>query len=245
MDSISNAGSFLLMAIVPAAIGYLLGSIPFGLVITKLAGLGDIRAVGSGNIGATNVLRTGRKDLALATLLLDAGKAGIAFLFCLWLAMALDALTNGGLDAKLGLSDAEIARNQYLSAFPLGLLAGAAAFVGHCFPVWLKFKGGKGVATFIGLLLASMWQVGLVWGGLWLLTAAVLRMSSLAALVATALAPVAVWYFGYGNFAVIVTVALAILIFWRHRANISRILAGTEPKIGKKKPVEAPPGSAG
>jgi acyl phosphate:glycerol-3-phosphate acyltransferase len=214
----------------PLILGYLLGSIPFGLVITKLAGLGDIRAVGSGNIGATNVLRTGRKDLALATLLLDSGKAGLAYWLCYWL---VGSLINSGAEPK------------DISPMIAGLIGGAAAFVGHCFPVWLKFKGGKGVATFIGLLLASMWQVGLAWGGLWLLTAALLRMSSLAALVATALAPVAVWYFGYGNFAIGVIITIAVLIFWRHRANISRILSGTEPKIGKKKPAEAPPGSPG
>ncbi|MDP3738528.1 MAG: glycerol-3-phosphate 1-O-acyltransferase PlsY [Hyphomonadaceae bacterium] len=214
----------------PLILGYLLGSIPFGLVITRLAGLGDIRAVGSGNIGATNVLRTGRKDLALATLLLDSGKAGLAYWLCYWL---VGSLINGGAEPK------------DITPMTAGLIGGASAFIGHCFPVWLKFKGGKGVATFIGLLLASMWQVGLVWGALWLLTVAVLRMSSLAALAATALAPVAVWYFGYGEFAIGVIIAIAILIFWRHRANISRILAGTEPKIGRKKPTEAPPGSPG
>lgn len=218
-----------------ALLGYLLGSIPFGLVLTKLAGLGDIRAIGSGNIGATNVLRTGRKDLALATLLLDAGKAGIAF-FIAWGATQYLVRNHVPLGFQVDL---------WSTPHTVGLCAGAAAFIGHCFPIWLKFKGGKGVATFIGLLLASMWQVGLTWGALWLLSAAIFRMSSFAALVATALAPVAVWYFGYGSFAVGITVALAILIFWRHRANISRILAGTEPKIGKKKPAEAPPGSPG
>jgi glycerol-3-phosphate acyltransferase PlsY len=200
-----------------AALGYLLGSIPFGLVITKLAGLGDIRTIGSGNIGATNVLRTGRKDLALATLLLDAGKAGLAYLI-VWMWFP----------------------------GPYALVAGGMAFIGHCFPVWLKFKGGKGVATFIGLLLAAMWQVALSFGVIWLLTAALFRMSSFSALVATFAAPFLVAFFGYGPFAVGVTALLAILIFWRHRANISRIMSGKEPKIGAKKdkPAAPPPGAA-
>lgn len=221
----------------PLLVGYLLGSIPFGLVITKLAGLGDIRDIGSGNIGATNVLRTGRKDLALATLILDAGKAGLAFFLCLW---------GMGWYYRSYALGAEPA-----AFFSMGLVGGASAFVGHCFPVWLKFKGGKGVATFIGFLLAAMWQAGLGFAVAWLLTAGIFRMSSLAALVATALAPILVWTFGYGEFATAVTAVLALLIYWRHRANISRILAGTEPKIGEKKsgegsaPPNAAPGSPG
>lgn len=210
-----------------ALVGYLLGSIPFGLVITKLAGLGDIRAIGSGNIGATNVLRTGRKDLALATLLLDAGKAGLAYLLCRELGYVLVGMYPAALDALGHRADGGV--------FAAGLVGGAAAFVGHCFPVWLKFKGGKGVATFIGLLLAAMWQVGLAFAATWLLMAALFRMSSAAALVASMLAPVFVWVFGYGVFAVIVVTALTLMILWRHRANIERIFAGTEPKIGKKK----------
>jgi glycerol-3-phosphate acyltransferase PlsY len=182
--------------------GYLLGSIPFGLVITKLAGLGVIRALGSGNSGATNVLRTGRKDLALATLLLDAGKAGIA------------AAIFGAL---LGTT--------------AGLIAGAAAFAGHCFPVWLNFKGGKGVATFVGTVLVVFWPVALVVIATWLLTAAIFRMSSLGALVAALAAPVAALAFGRVDVA-IMTGLLTVMIYWLHRANISRILAGTEPKIG-------------
>ena len=212
-------------------IGYLLGSIPFGLVITKLAGLGDIRAIGSGNIGATNVLRTGRKDLALATLLLDAGKAGLAFLICWQLALGFNAWTDHAWYTPQ-------------EAFAIGLAGGAAAFIGHCFPVWLKFNGGKGVATFIGLLLASMWQVGLLFAFTWVITAALFRMSSFAALLAALMTPVFVSLMGYGNFAIGVTSALVILIFWLHRANISRILAGTEPRIGRKKPEPPPPGPA-
>ncbi|WP_417493648.1 glycerol-3-phosphate 1-O-acyltransferase PlsY [Maricaulis sp.] len=182
--------------------GYLLGSIPFGLVITKLAGLGDIRAIGSGNIGATNVLRTGRKDLALATLLLDAGKAGIAA-------------------AIFG----------YFLGTTAGLIAGAAAFTGHCFPVWLKFKGGKGVATFVGTVLVVSWPVGLTVIASWLITAAIFRISSLGALVAALAAPVAALVIGRPDVA-IMTGVLAALIYWLHRANIARILKGEEPRIG-------------
>jgi glycerol-3-phosphate acyltransferase PlsY len=204
-----------------AVCGYLLGSIPFGLVITKMAGLGDIRAIGSGNIGATNVLRTGRKDLAAVTLLLDAGKAGLAFWLCVWGVSAYAA--NTGATYYPG------------SIQSVGLIGGAFAFVGHCYPVWLKFKGGKGVATYVGLLIAGMWQVGLAFCAIWLAIAAISRMSSLAALVATAATPVIAWWlFPLGD-GYIITGALAVLIFWRHRANIQRILAGTEPKIGKKK----------
>ena len=212
-----------------AIFGYLLGSIPFGLVLTKLAGLGDIRTIGSGNIGATNVLRTGRKDLALATLLLDAGKAGIACLVAWWATQYL--IQN---HIPLGLQV-----DLWTTAHTVGLIAGAAAFIGHCYPVWLKFKGGKGVATFIGLLLAAMWQVGLAFAGIWLLTAALFRMSSLAALVATAATPVLAWWLYPNSNGWIVTAVLAVLIYWRHRANIQRILAGTEPKIGTKKKAEA------
>lgn len=191
----------LLLAI--AAIGgYLFGSIPFGLVLTRMAGLGDIRAIGSGNIGATNVLRTGRKDLAAATLLLDAGKAGIA--------AAIFAAT---------------------VSTTAGLIAGAAAFAGHCFPVWLGFKGGKGVATFVGTMLVVFWPVGLVVIGTWLAMAAIFRISSLAALTAALAAPVAAWLFGRGDVAIMAGV-LCVLIYWLHRANIARLLKGEEPRIG-------------
>jgi acyl phosphate:glycerol-3-phosphate acyltransferase len=217
-----------------AAIGYLLGSIPFGLVITKLAGLGDIRAIGSGNIGATNVLRTGRRDLALATLLLDAGKAGLAYWLCVW-----------GVSWYFG-QGASIVSPATLHS--IGLVAGAAAFVGHCYPVWLKFKGGKGVATFIGLLLAAILPVGVAFGVIWLVTAFIFRMSSLAALLATAATPfLAYWLNPLGD-DWIITGVLAVLIYWRHRANIKRILDGTEPKIGQKKEAPestAPPGDPG
>jgi acyl phosphate:glycerol-3-phosphate acyltransferase len=214
----------------PALLGYVLGSIPFGLVITRVAGLGDIRAIGSGNIGATNVLRTGRKDLAAATLLLDAGKAGLAFVLGYFATRW--AATNG------------VAVDWPGAPFQFGLIAGASAFIGHCYPVWLGFKGGKGVATFIGLLLAAMWQVGLSFCAIWLIAAALFRMSSLAALVATVAAPALAYAFGYGEFAVRVTAALAVLVFWRHRANISRILSGKEPRIGARKTSTEPGGGA-
>jgi glycerol-3-phosphate acyltransferase PlsY len=202
-----------------AVFGYLLGSIPFGLVIVKAAGLGDIRAIGSGNIGATNVLRTGRKDLALATLLLDAGKAGIALLI---------ARAVAGDD------------NPYQVA--IGLTAGAAAFIGHCFPVWLKFNGGKGVATFFGVLFAGVWPLGVISGITWLAVATMFRMSSLAALCAAAIAPIAALVAGFSWAEIIFSAAIAVLIFWRHSANISRIIAGTEPRIGDKKaPTEEAP----
>ena len=188
-------------------LGYLFGAIPFGLLITRLAGLGDIRDIGSGNIGATNVLRTGRKDLALATLILDAGKAGIA---------------------------AYIAQLVFQN-FHAGLIAGAAAFVGHCYPVWLGFKGGKGVATFIGMLLGMMWKIALAFAVSWLLIAFITRYSSLAALATAALLPVFTGFLIGDPFAVAVTAGLSLLLFWRHRENIVRLLKGTESKIGGSK----------
>ncbi|MGE0047168.1 MAG: glycerol-3-phosphate 1-O-acyltransferase PlsY [Hyphomonadaceae bacterium] len=186
--------------------GYLLGSIPFGLLLTRAAGLGDIRNVGSGNIGATNVLRTGRRDIALGTLVLDAGKAAAALL---------------------------VAR--YIWGPEAGFVAGAAAFIGHCFPVWLGFKGGKGVATFFGVLFAGIWPVGLIAGVSWLLTAAIFRFSSLGALVAAIVAPIAAYFLNAGWWAVGFCALLAALIYWRHSANIQRLLKGEEPKIGAKK----------
>jgi glycerol-3-phosphate acyltransferase PlsY len=197
--------------IIAAAGGYLLGSIPFGLVITRAAGLGDIREIGSGNIGATNVLRTGRKDLALATLVLDAGKAAIALLVARELA---------------GASDYRI---------ELGLTAGAAAFIGHCYPVWLGFKGGKGVATFFGVLFAGVWPLGVIAGVTWIAVATIFRYSSLAALWAAVIAPPMALLAGFSWAEVAFTGVLAVLILWRHRENIARLRAGTEPRIGQKK----------
>lgn len=187
------------------ALSYLLGAVPFGLVLTRLAGLGDIRDIGSGNIGATNVLRTGRKDLALATLLLDAGKGAIAVL-----------ITAYGL---------------YMPQ--LAAAAGLAAFVGHCFPVYLKFKGGKGVATFFGTLIAVSPLVGLAAALTWGLMALVFRMSSLAGLSSAVAAPIASYYFSGGTDWMFIA-GMTLMIFIRHHENIRRILNGTESKIGKK-----------
>ncbi len=184
------------------ACGYLLGSVPFGLLLTKLAGLGDIRAIGSGNIGATNVLRTGRKGLAAATLVLDGGKGTAAVL----------------IGAVLGPDTA--------------WMAGLGAFLGHIFPLWLRFKGGKGVATFIGVMFGLAWPVGLGACLVWLLIAALLRYSSLAALVAAASAPLTAY--AMDDWAALYLAAiLAVLIFLRHHQNIRRLLRGEEPKIGK------------
>jgi glycerol-3-phosphate acyltransferase PlsY len=185
-------------------VGYLLGSIPFGLLLTKAAGLGDIRAVGSGNIGATNVLRTGKRGLAAATLLLDGGKGAVAVLLGFWLA---------GQSA--------------------GLWAGLGAVLGHLFPVWLAFRGGKGVATGLGVLLAAHWPVGAIACAVWLLAAKLVRISSAGALAAFVSAPVAAWGFGDRQLALLALV-IAALIFIRHEANIRRLLAGTEPRIGSK-----------
>lgn len=205
--------------------GYLLGSLPFGLLLTRAAGLGDIRKMGSGNIGATNVLRTGHKGLALATLLLDSGKGAIAVLLAFWI---------GGSH--------------------IALIAGFAAVLGHNFPVWLGFKGGKGVATCLGTLLALTFWVGALCCLTWLVTALLFRFSSLAALVAVAMAPVYAWILPWGltldeifapGFSdllfrgdlqlVQITAALAVLIWIRHSANILRLLQGKEPRIGEKK----------
>ncbi|MEM6413854.1 MAG: glycerol-3-phosphate 1-O-acyltransferase PlsY [Pseudomonadota bacterium] len=193
-------------------VGYLLGSIPFGLVISRAAGLGDIRDIGSGNIGATNVLRTGRKDLALATLLLDSGKGAIA----VGLAIFLDWLPE---------------------------LAGAAAFLGHCFPVWLGFSGGKGVATFLGTLLAIWFPAGILTCLTWLLTARISGYSSLAALVAAAASPAILFSMGRPS-AAFAAAFMTVLIFIRHHANISRLLIGREPRIGNADTMGSSEGAA-
>lgn len=194
------------MILVITVLAYLLGSVPFGLVITRAAGLGDIRQIGSGNIGATNVLRTGRRDLALATLILDSGKGAFAVL--------LAALLTGGRESAMA-------------------IAGAAAFLGHCFPVFLRFNGGKGVATFLGTILAVQFFVGLIACVVWLAVAAVSRYSSLAALTAAAVTPVVFlvrgeWAFFAG------ALFMTGLIYVRHRPNILRLLDGTESRIGQK-----------
>lgn len=190
--------------IAPAAallLGYLLGSIPFGVILTRAAGAGDLRQIGSGNIGATNVLRTGRKGLAAATLLLDAFKG--------WAAVALcERLWPG-----------------------TGVIAAAAAFLGHLYPVWLKFRGGKGVATLMGIVLALHWPSALVFALIWLGLLGVLRISSLAGITAAASAPVSAALFGQFNI-VLLLIALALLVLWKHRENIERLFSGTEPRIG-------------
>ena len=186
------------------ALGYLLGSIPFGLVLTRLAGLGDVRAIGSGNIGATNVLRTGKKGLAALTLLLDGGKGAAAYL----------------LGAMYGPD--------------MAVLAGGGAFIGHLFPIWLRFRGGKGMATFLGVMLAANWPAGVLCCLTWLAIAAVLRYSSLATLVAALAGPgYAYWL---GNWQIMELAAfMTVLVFIRHHQNIRRLLSGSEPRIGAKK----------
>ena len=187
-----------------ALLGYLAGSIPFGLLLTRLGGLGDIRSIGSGNIGATNVLRTGRKDLAVLTVLLDGGKGTVA---------ALVGARYGG---------------------EIMAIAAFAAFLGHLFPVWLKFRGGKGVATYIGVLLGAAWPVGIFACLAWLITALISRYSSLSALIAALLSPVVAWYVAGPQVAELAA-AMAVLVYIRHHQNIARLLKGDEPKIGKKK----------
>ncbi|AZO62867.1 MAG: glycerol-3-phosphate 1-O-acyltransferase PlsY [Mesorhizobium sp.] len=183
--------------------GYLLGSIPFGLLITRAAGLGDVRQIGSGNIGATNVLRTGNKGLAAATLLLDALKGTAAVLIA----------------------------GHFSPDF--GLLAGFGAFLGHLFPVWLGFKGGKGVATYLGVLLGLAWQGMVVFAVVWLAMAFLFRYSSLAALAATVVVPIALYFISTPQIAGLFAL-MSLIVFVKHRANISRLLAGTEGKIGAK-----------
>ncbi len=195
-----------------ALIGYLAGSIPFGLLMTRAAGLGDIRQIGSGNIGATNVLRTGRKDLALVTLLLDSLKAGLV---------------------ALGFS--------ILSGPETGLIAGASAFVGHCYPVWLGFKGGKGVATFAGLLPFVSLPAFYVAAPVWLIVFAITRISSLAALTAAVLVAPGAWFVEelqhrpHNWFILSGLAALSAFVFWTHRTNLGRLLKGTEPRFGSSK----------
>ncbi len=196
---------------IAAVIGYFLGSIPFGLLLSKLAGKGDIREIGSGNIGATNVLRTGNKWLAFATLLLDAGKAAAAVFIV------------GAIFADLNYA--------YLAS----AIAGMFAFLGHLFPVWLRFKGGKGVATYIGFLLAINLFIGLVFVAMWLFIAYSFRFSSLAALSASAFAPAFAFIFieGINLELTAITFIMSVLIFYKHKENIKRLGKGTEPKIGE------------
>ncbi|CDZ63065.1 Glycerol-3-phosphate O-acyltransferase [Neorhizobium galegae bv. orientalis] len=204
MSELFNWQITLPIALAALVFGYLLGSIPFGLLLTRAAGLGDIRSIGSGNIGATNVLRTGNKKLAAATLLLDALKATVAALVA-WYVFGKEA----------------------------GLLAGFAAFMGHLFPVWLGFKGGKGVATYIGTLLGvAPWMV-LVFAAIWLGVAKISKYSSLSALVATLVIPVVLWFLNEPKIALVMAVMTAIS-WWKHEENIKRLIAGTESRIGQK-----------
>lgn len=186
-------------------LGYLLGSIPFGLLLTRIGGAGDLRAIGSGNIGATNVLRTGRKGLAAATLLLDVAKGAAAVLLARWI------------------------NPDY------ALLGGLAAFLGHCYPIWLRFRGGKGVATFLGIALALSWPVGLVYAGVWLAVLALFRYSSVGGMAAAVSAPVAAALWSEFEMAILF-LGLSLIVLWKHRANIERLLSGEEPRVGQKTP---------
>ncbi len=185
------------------AIGYLLGSIPFGLLIAKLGGAGDIRTIGSGNIGATNVLRTGRKGLAAATLIFDIAKGAAGV--CIARAISPE----------------------------LTLLGGVGAFIGHVFPVWLKFRGGKGVATMLGISLATLWPVGLAFAAAWLVSLAVTRISSVSGMLASVVAPATALMFGDYPAAAMLA-ALALIVLWKHADNIARLIDGEEPKVGRR-----------
>ncbi len=203
MGALQGTGPIWMAPTLALAIGYLLGSIPFGVILTRLGGAGDLRSVGSGNIGATNVLRTGRKGLAAATMLLDIGKGWLA----VWLVERL---------------------------FPgQGVVAAAAAFMGHCYPVWLRFRGGKGVATLMGIVLALHWPCGLIYALVWLGLLATVRVSSLSGMLAAASAPTGAA--AMDRFELVpLLLALALLVIWKHRANIDRLLDGTEPRIGAR-----------
>lgn len=204
MDALTTWNVAAFPAIIAAVLGYLSGSVPFGLILTQLAGLGDVRAIGSGNIGATNVLRTGNKGLAAATLLLDALKGTVPALLGTWFL---------GVEA--------------------GVIAGFFAFLGHIFPVWLGFKGGKGVATYIGVLFGLNWMIGLLLLAVWIATAAITRYSSLSALVASIVIPIVQFFTGDVKIAALALI-MTVIVWIKHRANISRLLAGTESRIGKK-----------
>ncbi len=197
-----SPSAFLPVALV---LGYLLGSIPFGLVLTRLAGTQDLRSIGSGNIGATNVLRTGRKGLAAATLICDALKGTVAVII-----------------------------SGYYGGPSAAMLAALGAFLGHLFPVWLKFRGGKGVAVYIGVLIGLFWPAAIVFCVIWISTAFASRYSSLSALVASVVTPIFLWWYGQPALALLLAV-LTLLLFYMHRENIARLRAGTEGRIGEKR----------
>ncbi len=190
-------------------VGYAIGSIAFGIVLTRITGAGDLRSIGSGNIGATNVLRTGRKGLAAATLLLDLLKGAAA----VWIAQFIADSYGIG------------------NALDAGLMAALGAFLGHLYPLWLKFNGGKGVATYAGIALALCWPVGLLFAALWIGTLALARISSLAGILASLSAPIAAFYLGGPKIALILALC-TLFIIWRHRENIARLISGNEPKVG-------------
>lgn len=192
---------------VPALIGYLLGSVPFGLILTRLFGAGDIRNIGSGNIGATNVLRTGRKGLAAATLLLDMGKGALA----VWLSFHYG--------------------DEFGEVF--ALISALAALIGHCYPVWLKFKGGKGVATMLGISFALGWPIGVISALVWLGGMLLTKISSVGGMASAVAAPIVALALGHREMAAVLTL-MAMIVIWKHRANIARLRAGTEPRIGAK-----------
>ncbi len=204
-----SAADTALTLLLPAVLGYALGSIPFGLLLTRFAGLGDIRSIGSGNIGATNVLRTGHKGLAALTLLLDALKGVVA------------VLAGSAVGARFGL------------AVDGGLIAGLAAFIGHIFPVWLGFKGGKGVATYIGVMGALAWPGAAIFCAVWIAAAVLTRYSSASALAASLVAPLALFVLGYVPEALL-SLLMTVLLLWKHEANIRRLIRGEEPRIGAK-----------
>lgn len=204
--SVEDVQYILIMLSFPFALGYLLGSIPFGLLLTRIFGVGDIRQIGSGNIGATNFLRTGRKGLAAATLLLDMGKG----------ALAVIVIENTG--------DTDVL---------MAALAGLGALIGHCYPVWLKFKGGKGVATMLGVSFALAWPIGVISALVWLGGMFATRISSVGGMASVVAAPVVAFAIGQHEMAVVLAL-MATIVIWKHRANIARLRAGTEPRIGAK-----------
>lgn len=199
------------MPLLMLAMGYLFGSIPFGVILTRLGGAGDVRNIGSGNIGATNVLRTGRKGLAAGTLLLDMAKGFVA----VWIAASL--------------APADV------------MIAGAGAILGHLYPIWLKFRGGKGVATYMGVALALDWRIGAIYAALWIGVIALSRISSLGGLVAAIGVPISAWALGHPEWVPLLS-ALTLLILWRHKENIARLVKGQEPRIGKSGGSASPAG---